>query len=139
MKKINNIDKALKGLPADKKKWLKKVNDGELKNIKLFKEIERLKKKRSNKGFLDKIKLTLEISKKEKIYLQKVQEWNNLANPALKRYAEEALNSSLDRDFNTDENAYKQTDAFKKLKKEFKEASEEVEKTFQLDKNGNIK
>ena len=139
MKKINNIDKVLKGLPADKKKWLKKVNDGELKNIKLFKEIERLKKKRSNKGFLDKIKLTLEISKKEKIYLQKVQEWNNLANPALKRYAEEALNSSLDRDFNTDENAYKQTDAFKKLKKEFKEASEEVEKTFQLDKNGNIK
>ena len=139
MKKINNIDKVLKGLPADKKKWLKKVNDGELKNIKLSKEIERLKKKRSNKGFLDKIKLTLEISKKEKIYLQKVQEWNNLANPALKRYAEEALNSSLDRDFNTDENAYKQTDAFKKLKKEFKEASEEVEKTFQLDKNGNIK
>ena len=139
MKKINNIDKALKGLPADKKKWLKKVNDGELKNIKLFKEIERLKKKRSNKGFLDKIKLTLEISKKEKIYVQKVQEWNNLANPTLKRYTEEALNSSLDRDFNTDENAYKQTDAFKKLKKEFKEASEEVEKTFQLDKNGNIK
>ena len=139
MKKINNIDKALKGLPADKKKWLKKVNDGELKNIKLSKEIERLKKKRSNKGFLDKIKLTLEISKKEKIYLQKVQEWNDLANPALKRYAEEALNSSLNRDFNTDENAYKQTDAFKKLKKEFKEASEEVEKTFQLDKNGNIK
>ena len=88
---------------------------------------------------MDKIKLTLEISKKEKIYLQKVQEWNNLANPALKRYAEEALNSSLDRDFNTDENAYIQTDAFKKLKKEFKEASEEVEKTFQLDKNGNIK
>ena len=139
MKKINNIDKVLKGLPADKKKWLKKVNDGELKNIKLSKEIEILKKKRSNKGFLDKIKLTLEISKKEKIYVQKVQEWNNLANPALKRYTEEALNSSLDRDFNTDENAYKQTDAFKKLKKEFKEASEEVEKTFQLDKNGNIK
>ena len=28
MKKINNIDKALKGLPADKKKWLKKVKKG---------------------------------------------------------------------------------------------------------------
>ena len=51
MKKINNIDKVLKGLPADKKKWLKKVNDGELKNIKLSKEIEILKKKDQTKVF----------------------------------------------------------------------------------------
>ena len=139
-KKISNIDKALKGLPVDTKKWLKKINDGELKNIKLFKEIERLKKKRSNKGFLDKIKLTLEISKKEKIYKQKVQEWDNLTKLSLNRYTDEALNSPLDHDYHKNaENAYKKTDSYKKLKKELKEAADIVEKTFAIDKDGNLK
>ncbi len=48
---------------------------------KLSKEIDKLKEIKKNKGFLEKIKLQFEISKKEKIHKKKAKEWQKLAMP----------------------------------------------------------
>ena len=78
--KVENFDEKLKGHVDDNELWQKlSREEQELDNLE--KEIKNLKKSRDKKNFFEKIKLNLEISKKEKHLTKKKNKWLASAMP----------------------------------------------------------